>query len=386
MPLSVSRRSECVLQSEIRNMSIECDAVGGINLSQGVCDTEVPEVVRRAAQAAIEEGHNSYTRYDGIAPLREAIARKVQRFYGLSVDPEREIVVSGGTTGAFYCACLALLDPGDEVILFEPFYGYHVQTLLAVDLVPRYVTLEAPSWRFSPEALERAATPRTRGIMINTPANPTGKVFTREELQWVADFARKHDLFVFTDEIYEHFLYDGHSHVSPATIPGLRERTIMISGVSKTFSVTGWRVGWAIADARWSRTIGYFNDLVYVCAPSPLQRGVAAGLDASPPSFYEALSAEYAAKRAQLCSALATAGLTPCSPHGAYYVMADLSKVRGATSKERAMALLREAGVACVPGEAFHQGDAGEKLGRFCYAKTAKDLEEACRRLERWKP
>jgi len=374
------------MQSEIRNMSIECDAVGGINLSQGVCDTEVPEVVRRAAQRAIDDGQNSYTRYDGTQELREAIARKVARYNGVSADPDREIIVSAGTTGAFYCACLALLDPGDEVILFEPFYGYHLQTIEATDLKARYVRLNAPIWSFRPQDLEEACTPKTRAIMVNTPANPTGKVFTREELGWIADFARRHDMLVFTDEIYEHFAYDGRAHVSPMTIPGLRDRTIMIAGLSKTFSVTGWRIGYAIADARWAQTIGYFNDLIYVCAPSPLQAGVAAGLQALDSSFYERLLAEYGSKRERLCSALTKVGLTPCQPEGAYYIMADISRIPGRTSKERAMAFLATAGVAFVPGDAFHREGGGEGLGRFCYAKRDRDLDEACRRIERWRP
>ncbi|MGQ9524963.1 MAG: pyridoxal phosphate-dependent aminotransferase, partial [Armatimonadota bacterium] len=213
MALSLSSRAARIVQSEIRAMSIECEKVSGINLAQGVCDTEVPLPVRRGAQEAIDLGINSYTRYDGLQELREAIARKMERYNGILADPQTEIIVSAGSTGAFYCACLALLNPGDEVILFEPYYGYHVNTLLAVEAVPTYVTLHPPDWRFSPEDLERVATPRTKGIMVNTPANPSGKVFTRPELECILDFACRHDLFVFTDEIYEFFLYDGRRHV-----------------------------------------------------------------------------------------------------------------------------------------------------------------------------
>jgi aminotransferase len=386
MTLSLSRRADCVMQSEIRNMSIECARVGGLNLSQGVCDVGIPDVVREAARQAIDDGVNSYTRYDGLPELREAIARKLHRFYGVSLDPERNITVTSGATGAFYSACLALLEPGDEVILFEPFYGYHVSTLRAVEAVPRYVSLEPPDWTFSPEALEKAAGPRTRGIMLSAPANPTGKLFSREELAWVADFARRRDLFVFTDEIYEHFVYDGLSYTSPLTIEGLRERTIAISGLSKTFSITGWRIGYAVADERWSRTLGYFSDLVYVCAPAPLQAGVARGLDALPPAFYEDLAREYQQKRDQVCRSLEVAGLRPHWPKGAYYVMADISAIPGKTSKERAMSLLAATGVACVPGEAFFHDGGGEHLARFCFAKRDEVLDEACRRLEahRW--
>jgi len=382
MTLSLSRRSECVIQSEIRNMSIECEKVGGINLSQGVCDTEVPESVRHAAERAIEEGVNSYTRYDGITALRRAIARKLQRLYGASVDDEREVIVTCGATGAFYCASLALLNAGDEVILFEPFYGYHVSTLQSVEAIPRYVKMTPPEWTFSPDDLERARTSRTKAIMVSAPANPTGKVFSRQELEWVAEFAVRRDLFVFTDEIYEHFVYDGHTHLSPLTFPQLRDRTIAISGLSKTFSVTGWRVGYAVADERWSRTIGYFSDLVYVCAPAPLQAGVARGLDALPAAFYDELAQQYERKRDHICGALGRSGLAPFKPGGAYYVMADISRIPGQTSKERAMNLLSATGVACVPGEAFfHHGD-GDRFARFCFAKNDADLDEACRRLE----
>ncbi len=238
MTRSVSIREKWVTQSEIRNMSIECARVGGINLSQGVCDTEVPEIVRRAACQAVEDGYNTYTRYDGLAELRDAISLKYRRLYGLATDPEREIVVSAGATGAFYCACLALLNPGDEVILFEPYYGYHVSTLIATEAVPVFVSMKNETWTFTGEDLEQAVTAKTRAIMINTPANPSGKVFSRGELEIVAAFAAKHDLFVFTDEIYEHFIYDGSAHISPATLEGMRERTITISGLSKTFSIT----------------------------------------------------------------------------------------------------------------------------------------------------
>ena len=382
MPLKLGARHEWVLQSEIRNMSIECDRIGGINLSQGVCDTEVPPVVRRAAQEAIDNGVNSYTRYDGLDELREAIASKQKRFTGMDVNPLDEIVVSAGSTGALYCACLSLLDPGDEVILFEPYYGYHVSTLVATQAVPVYVRMNLPGWTFSEEDLEGAVTSRTRGIIVNSPANPSGKVFSRRELETIARFAVKHDLFVFTDEIYEHFIYDGQEHIPPATLPGMKERTITISGLSKTFSITGWRIGYCICDAKWSQAIGYFNDLVYVCAPAPLQLGVAAGLLKLGEEYYQGLSREYLEKRDKICGSLRKAGLEPNVPQGAYYVLADISRLPGNSSKERAMYLLRKAGVACVPGEAFYHDDAGEHLARFCYAKEKAILDEACTRLE----
>ncbi|MCU0577222.1 MAG: aminotransferase class I/II-fold pyridoxal phosphate-dependent enzyme [Desulfobacterota bacterium] len=381
MSLHLSQRHQWVLQSEIRNMSIECERTGGINLAQGVCDTEVPPVVRQGAREAIDGGKNTYTHYAGLMELREAIALKQKRFYGIDIDPASEIIVSAGSTGVFYCACLALLDPGDEVILFEPYYGYHVQTLVATGAVPVYVRMQPPGWSFSRGDLERAVTPRTRGIMVNTPANPSGKVFSRGELEMIAGFAQRHDLFVFTDEIYEHFLYDDSLHIPPMTLPGLRERTITISGVSKSFSITGWRIGYCICDARWSQTIGHFNDLVYVCAPAPLQIGAASGLKALGEDYYQQLAVEYAAKRGKICTALERAGLPPFVPRGAYYVLADISRLPGADSKEKVMSLLKKTGVACVPGKAFYHDASGENLARFCFAKEDEVLDEACRRL-----
>jgi aminotransferase len=380
--LTVSTRHEWVMQSEIRNMSLECDRVKGINLSQGVCDLEMPTVVRQGAQAAMNAGINTYTRYDGLMELRQAIAYKQELFTGMEVDPETEIIVSAGATGAFYCACLALLNPGDEVILFEPYYGYHVSTLVATQAVPVYVKMAPPRWTFSEKDLEQVISPKTRGIMINTPANPSGKVFNFAELELLAAFAAQHDLFVFTDEIYEHFVYDGKKHIPPATLPGMKERTITISGLSKTFSITGWRVGYSICEAKWAQTIGYFNDLIYVCAPAPLQMGVARGLLELSADYYEGLARKYVNKRDKICEALFQAGLEPYVPQGAYYVLADISRVLGKNSKEKAMHLLRLSGVACVPGEAFYHDDAGENLARFCFAKEDKVIDEACKRIK----
>src|SRR5438105_5241873 len=207
-------------------MSVECEKAGGVNLAQGICDTEVPLPVRRGAEAAIEGGFNSYTRLDGIANLRRAIARKMRDYNKVEADPEHEVVVTAGSTGGFYCACLSLLNPADEVIVFEPFYGYHVNTLEAVHAIPAYVTLHAPDWSFTQEDLEHTITPRTRAIVVNSPANPSGKVFNREEMSWIADCAIRHNLTLFTDEIYEYFLYDGREHISPASLPGMAERTV----------------------------------------------------------------------------------------------------------------------------------------------------------------
>lgn len=384
MALSLSDRSDKIVQAEIRAMSVECARVGGINLAQGVCDTEIPRVVQVGAQRAMDEGINSYTRHDGLARLREAIAGKMNQFNGIQADPETDIVVSGGSTGAFYCTCLALLNPGDEVIVFQPYYGYHVNTLLAVEAVPVYVALPPPDWTFSPEALEEATTSRTRAVVINTPSNPSGRVFSRQELEWIAEWAERHDLFLITDEIYEYFVYDGLQHISPGSLPGMGDRTITISGYSKTFSITGWRIGYSVSDKRWARMIGYINDLVYVCAPAPLQVGVAEGIEQLAPSFYRDLAAEYEKKRDRICTVLKAVGIRPVVPQGAYYILADASGLPGNTSKEKAMALLHETGVATVPGDSFFAGDEGRNLLRFCFAKSDEELDEACKRMSRW--
>ena len=383
MALTLSTRMDCVDQSDIRRMTLECARIGGINLAQGVCDTEVPAVIRRAAQEAIDSGYNTYTRYDGLEELRKAIAAKQERSTGLAFDPHGEVIVSAGATGAFYSACLALLSPGDECILFEPFYGYHVSTLKAIQAVPVFVRTSPPDWSFSWDDLDRACTGRTKAVMVNTPSNPSGKVFRREELEMLGRFAEEHDLLVFSDEIYEHFVFDGLRHTSPATIPGLRERSILISGVSKTFSVTGWRIGYCLCSAKWAEAIGYFNDLVYVCAPAPLQMGVALGLLSLTDDYYAGLRENFNAKREKICSALQVAGLKPHVPEGAYYVLADLSRLRGSSSRERAMDLLRRTGIACVPGAAFYGDDSGELFGRFSFAKRDEVLDEACERIRR---
>jgi len=362
-------------------MSVECERVGGVNLAQGVCDTDLPPLVAAGAIDAIQQGQNTYTRLDGIAPLREAIAGKLATFNGIHADPEREILVTAGASGALYAASLALLDPGDEVILFEPFYGYHWNTMLSLRVVPVAVPLGAPDWRLDVERLRSAITPRTRAIIVNTPLNPCGKAFSLEELEAIAALAIEHDLFVFTDEIYEHFLYDGRRHISLATLPEMSQRTITISGLSKTFSITGWRVGYLTASSEWIPAIGYFHDLVYICAPSPSQHGAAAGLLGLPASFYSDMASEYQQKRDQLCAALSDAGLTPSIPAGAYYVLADASRIAGKTAALKARALLAATGVAAVAGSAFFASGGGENLLRFCFGKKPEALDRACSAL-----
>ena len=379
--LALSALAPGTVQSEIRAMSVACEQMGGINLAQGVCDTPVPPPVEEAAIKAIRDGHNIYTRLDGIGRLRTAIAAKQKRDYGLEYDPETEVLVASGATGGLHAACMALLNPGDEVILFEPFYGYHTATLrsLRMNLVP----LDAPDWILVADRLRKAVTAKTRAIVVNTPANPSGKIFTRAELEAVAEVCLEHDLFLFTDEIYEYFVYDGAQHISAATLPGMRERTIVISGFSKTFSVTGWRLGYVTADKKWMGAMSYFHDLTYVCAPSAFQHGAAAGLEQLPQSFYTELATAHQDKRARILAALTDAGLTPSTPAGAYYVLADASKLQGTTSAEKARNLLAATGVASVAGSAFFRSGGGENLLRFCFAKIDDDLNEACARLRK---
>jgi len=305
----------------------------------------------------------------------------MERHNGLIADPDKEIVVTSGATGALSSTCMALFDPGDQVILFEPFYGYHYSTLLSIRAEPVLVPLEPATWEIDFDRLRDAITPRTRGLVINTPINPCGKVFSRAELEAIAALAMEHDLFVLTDEIYEYFLYDGQSHMSPATIPGMAERTVTISGFSKTFSMTGWRVGYLSASSRWIPAIAYFHDLVYVCSPSPFQYAAAAGLRALPDSFYQGLSTEYQEKRDQICDALAAAGLTPAVPAGAYYVLADATRIEGDLASVKARNLLRATGVGAVAGSAFYGAGRGENVLRFCFAKQAAELDRACTAL-----
>ena len=383
MKRHINQRMAALAHSEIRAMTQACVQANGLNMAQGVCDTPVPSVVLRAAAQAMERGKNVYSRFDGLPELRQAIAKKLAQYNGIAADPETDITVSAGATGSFHCACLALLNPGDEVILFEPYYQYHISALLAVEAVPVMVKMRAPDWIFPAADLERAITPRTKAIIVNSPGNPSGKVFSRQELESIAAIAQQHDLFVFTDEIYEYFLYDGRTHVSLASLPGMADRTITIGGYSKTFSITGWRIGYSVAAARWAQAIGAMNDLLYVCAPTPLQVGVAAGIQELLDLFYRDLAHDYQRKRDRFCQALAKAGLTPSIPQGAYYVLADTSRLPGTTGKERAMFLLETIGLAAVPGEAFFSGADGRQFIRFSYAKIDADIDDACRRIAR---
>lgn len=377
---SLSRRLGGLVQSDIRAMTRAAEAVGAINLGQGICDLPTPPWVRDAAIAAVRDSRSVYTYPEGLLELREAIAAKLARENGIQADPAGEIVVTTGSAGAFTCVLHALLDPGDGILLLEPFYGYHRNAALLAGVEVATCRLEAPGFRLDAAAVEAALRPNTRAIVLCTPSNPSGRMFSREELLPLADLARRRGLWVVTDEIYEYIRYDGREHVSPATVGDLGERTVTIMGLSKTFSITGWRLGYAVAPAAVARAMTLVHDLFYICAPTPLQHGVAAGFQA-PASFFEDMRADYARKRELMLNALVSAGLDPIAPEGAYYVLADNRRLGRATAREAALELLEKARVASVPGSAFHE-QGGEDLLRFCYAKQDADLEEACRRLE----
>jgi aminotransferase len=373
----ISDRLRGLVQSDIRRMSRECERVGGINLGQGICDLPtIPELVEGATEA-IASSKATYSKFEGIDPLREKIAAKCERFNGFKVDPATELVVTVGSTGGFAAAAMATLNPGDEVILFEPYYGYHLNTLKVLGIETKFVPLQLPDWSIDFDALRAAFGPKTRGIVVCTPSNPCGKVFTREELEQIAALCHEFKAWVFTDEIYEYIVYDGRRHLSMAAVD--REVAITISGFSKTFSVTGWRIGYVAADQRVIGPIGLVNDLFYVCAPTPLQWGIARALDIGE-DYYRNLAADYEKKRDMLAEALREAGFTPFVPQGAYYMLAEVP-ARFADAREAAMALIEEAGVASVPGPSFYSSDRGNRLLRFCFAKDFGALEEAGRRL-----
>jgi len=384
MPSNQTSRMENLIRSEIRNMSVACDKVNGINLAQGICDFPLNSFLFEGAKQAMSDGQNHYTRHDGIDCLRKAISKKSQSYNGIKSNPETDIVVSSGATGAFYSACFALLSPGDEMILFEPFYGYHEYTLQALNINPLYVKLNLPDWTLDIDVLEKKVSNKTRAIMINTPLNPAGKVFSRQEIELLADFCIKHDLLIFTDEIYEYILYDGRKHISPGSVERIKDRVITISGYSKTFSITGWRIGYCIANEEMAKKIGYASDLIYVCAPSPLQFAVANAINNLEQSYYEKLIVDFTYKRNLLCSTLTEVGLPPFIPQGAYYVLTDITKLRGNTSKEKVLWLLDKSGVAIVPGSSFfHNEEDGNLIARFCFAKENNVIESACDKLRK---
>jgi aminotransferase len=376
----LSDRLRGLLQSDIRRMSRECERVGGINLGQGICDLPtIPELVDGACEA-IRASKATYSKFEGIDLLRERIARKVEHFNGMRVDPATEIVVTVGATGGFATAAMATLNPGDEVILFEPYYGYHLNNLKLLGVETKFVPLrEHDNWSIDFDALRNAFGPKTRGIVVCTPSNPCGKVFTRDELERIGALCREFNAWAFTDEIYEYIMFDGRKHVSMASIDSCRDVTITISGFSKTFSVTGWRIGYVVAPARLAQAIGLVNDVFYICAPTPLQWGIARALEIGD-DYYTNLATDYQKKRDVLAEALREAGFKPFPPQGAYYMLAEIPD-SFASDLEAANALLEEVRVASVPGSAFYVSDRGARMLRFCFAKDFDSLEEGCRRI-----
>ena len=378
--LRLATRMRALAQSDIRRMTLECDRRGGVNLGQGVCDLPTLPLLQEGATEAIAAHRSTYSRYDGIAELRHHIARRLRDKNDLDYAEDGELVVTAGSTGAFAMAMMAFLDAGDEVILPEPFYGYHWNTILAAGGVPKPVPLSEPDFALDLTALEQAISPRTRMIVVCTPANPCGKVWTSDELDAVTALLRKHDLWAITDEIYEDILYDGRRHVSLASRPDARERTITVSGFSKTFSITGWRLGFAAAPQPVAQAIGILNDLFYVCAPTPLQHAVAYALARVEPAYFDGLRRDYTRKRDLLISVTRELGWSPRTPSGAYYLMVE-PQVPGRDAREKADYVLQRSGVAGVPGSAFFADGGGEHLLRFSFAKTESDLNAAAARL-----
>ncbi|MBO6576419.1 MAG: pyridoxal phosphate-dependent aminotransferase [Rhodothermales bacterium] len=382
----LSDRTSRLGQSDIRAISLLIREHGGINLGQGICDMPTPDPIKEAAKQAIDGDRSIYSHYAGIESLRELVVQKARDFNRLPITGTREVMVSAGSTGAFMCAMLTMLDQGDEVILFEPFYGYHRNMLALLGIDMRFVKTTAPNWDIDFEALEAAISPRTKAVLVNTPGNPHGKVWSRAELEQLTDLLERHDLYALTDEIYEHMVYDGREHVSLGSIEGAWERTLTISGFSKTFNMTGWRLGYAMGPEHLIAPMGLINDLVYICAPTPLQHGVAAGLR-MPEAYFTEMLADYTVKRDMMCTALEEAGFRANRPQGAYYVLADFTPLQGrfegfSHDQEAARTLVSEAGVGAVAGRSFFRDPVdGAGFLRFCYAKEFDELQRACEQL-----
>ncbi len=377
-----SHKSLQFTESVIREMTRLADAHGAVNLSQGFPDFAAPEAVKAAARDAIAADVNQYALTWGARPLREAVAREFTRRYGVPVDADEQVTVCCGSTEAMMSTMLATVDPGDEVVVFEPFYENYGPDAILSGAVPRYVTLHEPDWTFDPDALAAAFNERTRAVIINSPNNPTGKVFTRVELTAIAELCQRWDVLAITDEIYEHIIYDGCRHLPMAAIEGMADRTVTINSLSKTYSVTGWRVGWAIAPGRLTNAIRKVHDFLTVGAPAPLQEAGATALSL-PDAYYTELAAGYQRRRDQLLALLEPRGFVCFKPAGAYYVMTDIGRFGFAADVEFARYLATEVGVAVVPGSSFYHDPAlGRTKVRFTFCKRDETIREAGRRLE----
>ncbi len=385
--VSFAGRAQSLEQSDIRSVTRRVETVDGINLGQGVCDLPTPQPIKARAQQAIAEDRSIYSHHAGIEPLRRAILEKGQAENELPATSADEVVVGVGSTGCFVSAAFTLLEEGDEVVLFEPFYGYHRNILELTGATIRTVPLGGPDAQFDPGAVEDVLTPDTKAIVVNTPANPSGKVWTRAELERLLDLMQAHDLMAVTDEIYEYMLYDGAEHVSLAALPGAYERTITLSGFSKAYNVTGWRLGYGVAPAPIAEKMGLMNDLLYICAPRPLQHAALAAFEELDESYVSQLQADYAERRRLLCGTLEDIGFDVPWPDGAYYTLADFKPLadRRAGFEDDAAAcetLVVEAGIGSVTGRSFYEDPAdGRTQLRFCFAKEIPVLEQACAQL-----
>ena len=371
----------------IREMTRKAMQYDAINLAQGFPDFPAPAAIKQAAIDAINADVNQYAITWGARSIREAIAAKVYTEMSIRVDPERELTVTCGATEAMIATLLALINPGDEVVVFEPFYENYGPDTIISGATPRYVPLDPPDWSIDVARLEAAFNESTKAVIINTPNNPTGKVFSYEELTEIARLCRQHDVIAITDEIYEHILYGSPEaplqHYSMITLDGMRDRTVVINGMSKTYSVTGWRVGWTIAEPGITDAIRKVHDFLTVGAPAPLQEAGAVALS-QPPAYYDALSAGYRARRDLLCAALERVGFGFTVPNGAYYVMTDISAFGYPDAIAFADFLVKEVGIAVVPGPSFYsEAERGAQQVRFAFCKRRKTLEEAAQRLAR---
>ena len=381
----ISRKAQQFTESVIREMTRLAMEHGAINLAQGFPDFAAPAEVKEAAVRAIRADINQYAITWGAREFREAIAERFRKDSGLAVDPEREITVCCGATETMIASLLAVVDPGDEVVIFEPFYENYGPDAIMCGAVPRFVRLHPPQWTFDPDDLAAAFSERTRAVILNTPNNPTGKVFDGKELEALAGLARRYRAYVITDEIYQYMTYDGCRHVSMATLAGMRERTITINGLSKTYSVTGWRVGYAIAPPEVTGAIRKMHDFITVGAAAPLQEAGVTALRL-PESYYEGVRTSYLARRDRMLALLEEAGFRCFKPRGAYYVMTDVSAFGLPDDVSFTRHLIQEIGVAAVPGSSFYSDPTlGRQQVRFCFSKTDATLDEAARRLQELK-
>jgi len=384
---SVASRATALQQSNIRAVTRQVEEVGGINLGQGVCDLPTPEPIKNRAHQAIRDDESIYSHYAGIEPLRRDILEKEQAYNEVPATSPDEVVVGVGSTGVFVSAAFTLLEEGDEVILFEPFYGYHRNILELTGATIRYVPLGGPESTFDRSAMEDAITDDTKAVVVNTPANPSGKVWTRDELTALIEVLHAHDLVAITDEIYEYMLYDGAEHVSLASLPEAYERTITISGFSKAYNVTGWRLGYGVAPAPIAEKMGLMNDLLYICAPRPLQHAALAAFEDLDEDYVADLQSDYATRRRLMCETLEDIGFDVPWPDGAYYVLArfeDLAAVRDGFSDDQAacQTLIEDAKIGSVTGRSFYEDPAdGQYQLRFCFAKEIPVLKQACEQL-----